>query len=967
MTERFRQGLIVSGNYMPPSFIELIPSVKGDLVQLIPFCSNPMLILSRAHRALLTLTIGGVVGGSLPAVETVDFLRDIQPILEENCLECHGPDEAEADFRVDSRKALLEGGGSGIPTVVAGDIIESYLVEVLREEDEEYRMPQKADPLPGAQIALIEQWVEQGGEIPEDYGTADIYAGTTLWSMQPVLRPGIPDGTSAKSPIDAFLLEALQERDLSFNPRAAPRDLIKRTSVLLTGLLPGPDQIKAFEAASAADAEAAFVALVDELLESPHFGERWAQHWLDVIRWAETNGSEGNLYRKNAWMYRDYVVDAFNDDMPYDQFIREQIAGDQLGAGVATGFLVAGPHVPAATVGFEQSAIRQARADRLDEIAQTVGASMMGVTVSCARCHNHKFDPISIKDYYSLTAVFQGMEFGSRTPEMTAVDPTRVRMEKLEAELAVTRAILGDASGAWQEDWKGWNETFFQPIMTNQIRVTFEAPRVSVDELKLYGPSNSELNLASANSGTIAETLERYTDGRGPVRNINDGVEGTMNWRSPKGAKFAEGDWPWVTFAFPEERTISRVAVSSNRQYFLETEYLSTYSPGSPKNYTIEWMDADGNWVEAVSTPSLRTKISNDAQLAALARGVNDAVEAVSKQGTQQSFVGQFIEPPIAHVFHRGSPESPRAEVPPAGLTVLGGDLGLDNNTPEAERRLKFADWLADPANPLTARVMANRVWHHIFGTGIVPTPGDFGFAGALPSHPELLDWLADEFMSSQADTVENWSVKSLIRQVLLTDAYQQSSRPDEAGLAQDAGAMYLWRFPPRRVEAEVIRDSILLASGKLDTSIGGKSYRIHNEKKTYAQWQVVKNYGEDTWRRLLYQERMRRVDDRNFTAFDFPDCGQVRAKRPVSTTPLQALNLMNSPFAVNQADLIAERATMDFPEDPVKATAALFSLILGRSPTADELAISSEVAVASGLNVVSRSLINTNEFAFLP
>lgn len=914
-----------------------------------------------------TLVLLTILGYPVSGADPVDFIRDIQPILEENCLECHGPNEAEADFRVDQRKALLEGGGSGIPTVVAGDLIESYLVEVLRETDDEYRMPQKADPLPEAQIALIERWIEQGGEVPEDFGTGGDFSGTMLWSMQPVARPEIPGIAHATNPIDAFLLQALQEKDLSFSPRAAPRDLIKRTSVLLTGLLPSAEQINAFEESSAVDSASAFESLVDEMLDSPHFGERWAQHWLDVIRWAETNGSESNLYRNNAWMYRDYVVDAFNDDKPYDEFIREQIAGDQLGVGVATGFLVAGPHVPAATVGREPSAIRQARADRLDEIAQTVGASMMGVTVSCARCHNHKFDPISIKDYYSLTAVFEGIEFGSRFPETPADGPMHSREAKLRDELAATRAILGDEAGAWQEDWQGWNETNFSPVTTKKIRVTFQAARASVDELKLFGPGNSEQNLALVKSGTVAESPERYTDFRGPIENINDGVEGTMNWRTPKGSKFKEGDWPWVTFSFPEPRAVNRLAVSSNRQYFLETDYLSSYSPNSPKDYSVEWLNADGEWVEAVSTPEQRDRISNDQRLARLSSDVNQAVKAVLQNGRQSSFVGQFIEPAKAHVFHRGSPESRRVEVDPAGLTVLNGDFGLDSSTPDPERRMKFANWIADPANPLTARVMANRVWHHIFGTGIVPTPGDFGFAGASPSHPELLDWLADEFMAPQMADTKSWSVKAMIKQLVLTDAYQQSSKPHEMGLAKDASAMLLWRFPPRRVEAEVIRDSILLASGKLDPAIGGKSYRIHNEKKTYAQWQVVTNHGPDTWRRLLYQERMRRVDDRNFTAFDFPDCGQVRAKRPVSTTPLQALNLMNSPFSVNQAELIADRAAADHPDDPVRATAELFSLILGRAPTADELTLSSEVAIASGLKVVSRSLINTNEFAFLP
>ena len=346
---------------------------------------------------------------------------------------------------------------------------------------------------------------------------------------------------------------------------------------------------------------------------------------------------------------------------------------------------------------------------------------------------------------------------------------------------------------------------------------------------------------------------------------------------------------------------------------------------------------------------------------------IQELINQIIEKGPQPSFVGQFIEPPTAYVFHRGSPESPRNEVPPAGFDILNGDFGLDSSTPDPERRSKFAEWVTDPTHPLTARVMVNRVWGHIVGAGIVATPADFGVAGAPPTHPELLDWLAAEFVDPQTSDASAWSVKGLIKNILMTEAYRQSSAPREEGLAADGSSLFLWRFPPRRIEAEVIRDGILQASGKLNPDLGGKSFRIHNEKKTYAQWQVVNNHGPDTWRRMIYQERMRRVDDKIFTAFDFPDCGQIRAKRPVSTTPLQALNLMNSPFAIEQAGFIAERAKREASGKLVDATKRLFKILLGRTPTEDELRASLEVADTSGLELVSRSLINSNEFAFLP
>ena len=260
-----------------------------------------------------------------------------------------------------------------------------------------------------------------------------------------------------------------------------------------------------------------------------------------------------------------------------------------------------------------------------------------------------------------------------------------------------------------------------------------------------------------------------------------------------------------------------------------------------------------------------------------------------------------------------------------------------------------------------------NRIWHHIFGAGIVPTTADFGKAGAPPSHPELLDYLADEFVKPQDKGAKPWGIKDLIRRLVLTDAFRQSSAPREDGLHADAGDALLWRYAPQRVEAEVIRDSVLQASGKLDPALGGRSFRIHNEKKNYAQWQVIDNHGPDTWRRMIYQERMRRVDDHIFTAFDFPDCGQVSPKRPVSTTPLQALNLMNSDFVVEQSEFISERAMKDAGGDVRAAVRRCFQLLLTREPDADELAASLEVAKTTGLQLVCRSLINSNEFAFLP
>ena len=317
------------------------------------------------QNSIVFLLSGLVALLSLPAGSgAVDFEKDIWPILEAECLDCHGPDKQKSEVRVDQRASLLKGGDIGIPSIVPGDPVASFLVELINGSDPDLIMPPKGSPLSEDEVKLFEDWIAAGAEWPGQMDEV-IEEKVEHWSYLPVERPEVPE-SDARNPVDAFLNAKLEEQGIEVNGPADAASLIKRASVILTGMVPTPEKVKEFEVAFAEDSDKAYAALVDELMASPHFGERWAQHWLDVIRWAETNGSEANLYRKNAWIYRDYVVRAFNEDIPYDQFIREQLAGDQLGVGEATGFLVAGPHVPAATVGREPSAIRQARADRMD-------------------------------------------------------------------------------------------------------------------------------------------------------------------------------------------------------------------------------------------------------------------------------------------------------------------------------------------------------------------------------------------------------------------------------------------------------------------------------------------------------------------------------------------------------------------------------------------------------------------------
>lgn len=915
------------------------------------------------------LVMGMLAGGSMRAVAAVDFARDVEPILRMHCWGCHGDKKQESGLRLDQRGSMLRGGDYGRATLTPGEKDASFLIDVINHRDQEFKMPLDKEKLSEKKIAVLTQWVQEGAAWP---GQMDQTAQVELdhWAFVKVQRPRVPASGAVTNPVDAFLLAKLKQAGLGFSKPAGARSLIRRASIVLTGLAPTPERVRRFEKAYAANRDTAYAALVDELLSSEHFGARWAQHWLDVIRWGETNGSESNLYRVNAWAYRDYVVNAFNTDKPYDQFVREQLAGDTMEAGEATGFLVAGPHVPAATVGFEGAAIRQARADRMNEIVTTVGASMLGVNMACARCHNHKFDPITMTDYYAMSAVFAGVEFGGRTPELKTEHPRRVRGEELWKLIERQRGVLASANGVgnWEEDWGGYRELHFKPIKTQRVRVSFMWPNVSVDELEIFGPGNPNENFARASLGTRVSSPEMFNKNpRAKLRFINDGDYGTMRWggAAPKGGK----DKPWVEFAFEAPRVINKMRMSSNREYYFEVDYLSVPNKMNFGSYRVEVLTDNDKWVEVGSTIKSANKIASQPRLKKAMDELVAQIGLLSAEGPQHSFVGRFVDPPSTHVMHRGSPENLRDEVvAPAGVAVFNGNLSLKSNAPGAQRRVKFANWVADAANPLTSRVMVNRIWHHVFGAGLVTTTSDFGVAGARPSHAELLDWLAAELAEPTAPTGQPWSMKSMIRLLVMSKAFRQSSLPHAKAVAVDVDSKLLWRFPPRRMEAEVIRDAVLRASGKLDLTVGGIGYRIHNVKKTYSQWKVVDNHGPTTWRRMLYQERMRRVDDQMFSAFDFPDCGQLRGKRPVSTTPLQALNLLNSAFVVEQAQMIADRAARETNgQDASNRIKRCFQLVLNREPNQAELTDCLAVVNASGLHSVCRALINSNEFSFLP
>ncbi|MCM8538590.1 MAG: PSD1 and planctomycete cytochrome C domain-containing protein [Lentisphaeraceae bacterium] len=861
-------------------------------------------------------------------VHAVDFKKDIEPIFEQKCSKCHGEKKQKSDLRLDSRQNLLVGGDLGKPTVVPGKPAESTLVKLISlDEDHDDIMPPKGSPLSKDEIKLITDWISEGAIMPEK----KLKEEATLWSLKPIVKTNVPQSQNA---VDFFLQKKLAEKSLSFSHEASPETLLRRLQVTLTGFLPSPEESASFLKEWSLNRDKAYSHKVEELLSSPHFGERWAQHWLDSIRWAETSGSESNLYRKFSWQYRDYVINAFNDDKPYDQFIIDQLAGDQTGNPRATGFLVSGPHVPPATVGQEPSAMKEARYDRLDQIMQTVGASMMGMTLGCARCHTHKFDPIKINDYYSILANFQDTEFGIRKPKLHKNSTESINDEQIMAKIKSFRKQR--KAGVSKENWVDHLQLHFSQKNIKALRLTFPRKKVFLDEVNILDVKGKDIS-------KLANISTNLTGPRAEISKLTDGEIG--NFYALRGEVRVK-EKGFVQFSFDEVQKVDHFQISSDRKKINNTDYeISNY--GKAPNFMLEVMTEDGQW--QTLTRSIYSLPEH--------KEIQKLITKKRQVGTKYEFIGRFINPEKTHVLLRGSPFSLGAEVPPNGLSTITKSLGMSSDTPGPERRLKFAQWLANEENPLTARVMVNRLWHHTFGTGLVSTLSDFGNAGAKPSHPELLDYLTAEF------TKQNWSVKNILRKLVHSKAFKQDNKPVDQALKVDSDSRLLWRFPPRRADAEVLRDSVLKLTASLNSKLGGISYRIYNTKKRYELWSVVDNHSEKTWRRMIYQERMRGIDDRMFTAFDFPDCGQVLSKRPSSTTPLQALNLMNSKFIETQCNILANKVHSSNKSDAVKA---LFQTVYNRQPDNIELQKSLELLKTESMQILCRALLNSNEFVFI-
>lgn len=905
------------------------------------------------------------------AAAEVDFDASVRPIFEAHCAECHGEDQQKSGLRLDDALGLLRGGESGEPLLVAGNSEGSYLMQRVTTENEADRMPPKGPRLDPEELEILRRWIAEGAEIPGAEAAREaLTLRTDHWSFQKVTRPPVPESGDAfaRGEIDEFILAKLRENGLSPSPMADRATLARRLYLVVHGMPPTPQEVAEFVADPSPDA---YEQLVDRVLASPRFGERWARHWMDVARHADSNGFETNRERKSAYHYRDWLIEAFNADKPYDQFVREQIAGDQLGADAATGFLVAGPHDIVKSPDINLTLMQ--RQDELADMVSTTGTAFLGMTIGCARCHNHKFDPIPQKDYYSMQAVFAGVSHGERPlREKRAagadaqIAAARAEEATLVAELERYRTLAGtpaagDAGTLRPPVNVQLNEEQFAPVDALAVRFIIEkssSGEPCIDELEIHDSGGR--NVAPDGSPSASGTLPGYAIHQ--LAHINDGKTGNdHSWIS---------DTPgsgWVRIDLPAATRIERVIWSRSRD--------GGHRDRLPTHYRIEAATAEDTWVTVASSADREPyggKEDPHAYLtrlakadAAAARATIATLESLRQQIAQleaapTGWAGVFSQPGDTHRLYRGEPLQKREVVKPDALSVISS-LGLETDPPEALRRLKLAEWLSTGENPLVARVMANRIWHYTFGSGIVDTPDDFGTSGSPPSHPELLDWLADEFVRG------GWSVKQLQQKILLSATFQQSSTPRAEAVAADAGGRFLWRFSPRRMEAEAIRDSILAVSGALDLSMGGPGF--------YLMDVVVENvmhyFPKDTftpaeYRRMVYQFRIRQTSDSVFTSFDCPDGSSVTPKRNRSNTPIQALNLFNSGFVIQQADLLAERLESESSGEPTARIDLAFQLFYGRIPDERERAASLELIENHGLVSFARAMYNTSEFLFI-
>ncbi len=832
------------------------------------------------------LAVAGLTANA--ADSPVSFSKDIQPILQVSCLACHGAAMQMSKLDLRTRESALKGGAHGA-AVVPGKASESRLYRLVAGIDNP-RMPMNGKLTP-EQVESIKLWIDQGAP----WEPVEASNPRDWWAFKsPVRRPvPAPNG----NPIDAFLLKAMAAKDVKPAPRADRQTLLRRAYLDLIGLPPTIAQADEFLNDKSPDA---WEKLIDRLLASPHYGERWGRHWLDVARYADSNGFEHDFDRPNAWRYRDYVTRAFNDDKPYNTFLREQIAGDEIehvtnDSLIGTGFLRS-----YAKVGYREKDNPEFRYEYLDDMIATIGRGVLGLTVQCARCHDHKFDPILQTDYYHLQASLFGY---------VEVDHPLTSPEVAKAYAAKTAEI--DARV---------NE------VRRQIR-TLEQPYRDVILPGKYKKFPQNVQAA------IAIPEDKRTPGQ-------------------------------QLLAMQVIRTVSVSSAEIDR--IMKAEDLA-------EKHRLETQIAAINKERPAPIPVAMGVTDGDYRFTPDGPGDEPAPgKGVKKTAIEGSYVhtgpGKYQVPP-SYLFIRGDVNSPGPEMKPGFVSVIThGNPPVE--LPPASghtsgRRLALAEWLVSPENPLTARVIVNRIWHHHFGRGLVSTLDNFGKMGELPTNPELLDWLATEFIA------RGWSIKSMHRLIMTSDAYQRESQfDDESNLAKDPENRLNWRFRLQRLDAEVLRDSILAVSGALNREMFGKPVFPKLQAEFMAQtkegiW-LDQEDGPEVWRRSIYIYRKRGLPFPFLDVFDLPNQNISCGARNVSTVPTQALALMNDEFVLRQAKLFANRLAEARPGDSTKQVELAYRLALDRTPADEELRLGVDFLKQHKLADFAHVMLNLNEFLYV-
>jgi hypothetical protein len=918
---------------------------------------------------------------SATAAEPIDneyFEKKVRPILVANCVNCHGEKKQKGGLRLDSKTTFAKGGDNG-PAVVPGNPAKSRLVQAVRYDDEP-KMPPKGK-LPDSDIAVLAEWVQGGAPWPDDGTSAkgpdkvfDLHARAKAhWSFQPIRRPKVPELTTHPAPrttdIDRFLLAKLEAVGLTFAPPADKRTLLRRVYFDLIGLPPSPEEIDAFVKDGSPDA---YEKVVDRLLASPQYGARWGRHWLDLVRYAETCGHEFDFEIPDAWRYRDYVVRALNADVPFDQFLTEHIAGDLLAnprrdpksgvneALLATGFWWLGEsaHSPVDS--------RADYADRTDNQIDVFGKAVFGLTLACARCHDHKFDPIATRDYYALFGVLASSRY-NRT-DINDPAPTAKILDELKqarAELARLAAnpdlpanpdpkVGGDKGGgdkvggvptAWREKsvafelfGDGWRKRWDADGLAFRPEAGDGFPHSAREARKLSGSVRSPtftidkpylaIRVAGreARARLILNGLQLIQDPiyGGLAKPVNHGEElrwvvfDLRMWRGQPAYLELIDDGPgWVAIS--------------------EARFADTPPPG------------EGGDKVPLPDPPAKADHEGAQKLLSRIRELESKLPDPARAPTVRDGTGVN-----ERVFVRGNHKTLGIVAPRATLEVFGQPAF----TSTGSGRLELAKTVTDPTNPLVARVIVNRLWKHHFGEGIVRSPDDFGAQGQPPTHPELLDWLASELVNPSFKGEQPWSLKRVHRLMLLSTAYRQSSTVERVvrvaqpkkGWFLDPGAAppdphlldpqnkLLHRQNVKRLEAESIRDSILAASGRLDLKMEGPGALPYLSEHQVGRGRPASGPLDGNGRRSIYLQVRRNFINPMFAAFDYPTPFTCIGRRTVSNVPAQALVLLNNPFVLQQAEVWSKRV-LAAPGTAEERVRTMYATAFARPPTRDELA----------------------------